>query len=99
MINKQKGFGQIVLIILLLLGIIALSAFSFYYLKFKGGVGQNKTSLYTSPTPTRSPATKTEVGNISEKTDTKTLQTELDATSLESIDTDLDSLNASAGGI
>lgn len=97
--NYQEGFGQVLLIVALTVGIIALSATSYYLLKAQGKAPVGNTTLYSSPTPEETPATKTEIGAISNSNDTKTIESEINSTDLDSIDSDLNTLLGSANSI
>lgn len=94
-----KGFTGIGVIVGLVVGIFILSATSFYVLKGK----KNATSVTQRESetamvePTSTPAAQEAA--ISEKTDTVTLEQELNDTDLDSIDKELDSLDTSANSL
>ena len=97
--SDQKGFAQIILVFALVLGIVVLSATSYYLLKAQGKAPVGNSTLYNSPTPVETPVAKTEIGAISNSTDTKTIESEINSTDLDSIDSDLNDLLGSANSI
>lgn len=98
-INNERGFAQLILVVALVLGIVALSATSYYLLKAQGKAPVGQNTLYTSPTPVETPATSTEIGAISNLSDTKTIESEINSTDLDSIDSDLNNLLGVANSI
>jgi len=90
--KQQKGFVQIALIIFLILGIVILSAVSFYLLKSKGQEPvMNVSEVVESPAASVNPVT--------ESNDTKSIEIDLNTTELDSFDTDLNNLDSSAGSL
>lgn len=97
--KTESGFGQIILIVVLVLGIVALSATSYYLLKAQGKAPVGQSTLYPTATPTEVPVTSSEIGAISNLNDTKTIESEINSTDLDSIDSDLNSLLGVANSI
>lgn len=97
----EKGFAQLILIVALVLGIVALSATSYYLLKAQGKAPAGQSTLYptTAPTETQVTKTETEIGAISNLNDTKTIESEINSTDLDSIDSELNSLLGVADSI
>lgn len=96
---ENGGFAQVVLILVLSLGIVALSATSYYLLKAQGKAPVGQSTLYPVTIPTETPVAKTEIGAISSLKDTKTIETEIANTDLDSIDSELNSLLGVANSI
>lgn len=84
--KNQKGTSILLVIGALFLIILVASAASYYLLKSAGKIPE-----------TTSPATS--ATGISDADDAKTLGGELDATTIDSIDADLNSLDASASSL
>lgn len=106
MANKQiktkkieSGFAQLILIVALVLGIVALSATSYYLLKAQGKAPVGQSTLYPTATPTEAPVAGSEIGTISNLNDTKTIENEINSTDLDSIDSELNSLLGAANSI
>ncbi len=101
--KQEKGFAQIILIVGLLVGIVVMSAVSFYLLKAKGEAPVMTTaSVGTSPVPTSTstPAsTQVSSDTLTKSDDTKSIETDLNNTSLDSFDSDLNNLSTSAGSL
>lgn len=90
---KQKGIAQIAVLIALILLVITVSAASYYLLK---NMGKAPTTgivpvSYFTPTPTPS--------GVSDSDDPSVIESELDATSLDSIEGDLNNLETSASSL
>ena len=99
--KNQKGFIQIIIIVFLIVGIIAVSAVSYFILKPNNkSTSQTQveesqeTTSNSTPGATAEPPVQ-EVGSISTSTNTKTIEKELNDTDLDSIDSDLESLETS----
>jgi len=84
--RNQKGASIILVVGGLFLVILLASAASYYLLKSTGKIPG-----------TASPATST--SEISDADDAKTLEGEIDGTTIDSIDTDLNNLDASASSL
>lgn len=82
---RQKGIAQIAVLIALILLVIAASAASYYILK-SGGKAPTTGIV---PTP----------AGVSDSDDPSVIESELDATSLDSIDNDLNNLETSASSL
>ena len=89
----RQGFIQIIIIVFLIMGIIAVSLASFFVLNTKKEETR-ETILISGPAAGEESAIQ-EVGSISTSTDTKTIEKELNDTDLDSIDSDLESLEDS----
>ncbi len=84
--TNQKGTSIVLVIGALFLIILVASAASYHLLKSAG-----KIPAITSPT--------TSGTGISDSDDTKTLEEEIDTTTIDSIDADLNNLDASASSL
>ena len=82
--KNESGVFQLVIIVVLVVGILVLSAVSYYVLKSQG-----KAPVALVPNISQ-------LGPISASTDTNTIETELNDTQIDSIDSDLKDLDASA---
>lgn len=97
--KQDSGFAQLILIVALVLGIVALSATSHYLLKAQGKAPVGQSTLYPTATPTEAPVAGSEIGTISNLNDTKTIESEINSTDLDSIDSELNSLLGAANSI
>jgi len=84
--RNQKGTSVILVVVGLFLVILVASAASYYLLKSAGKIPG-----------TASPGTS--VSEISDSDDATTLESEIDATTIDSIDSDLNGLDASASSL
>lgn len=87
---RQKGIAQIAVLVILTLLIVIASAVSYYLLKSMGKAPTTGIVPVRYFTPTPTPA------GVSDFDDPSTIEAELDATSLDSIDNDLNDLETSA---
>lgn len=89
----QKGFSSFTFIFVLGLLLVFASAGTFYYLKFQGKINSSSfpfMQIKSSPSP------KPTSSGISTSTDVSVVEEELDGTTIDSIDQELDELDSSA---
>ena len=86
----RQGFIQIIIIAFLIMGIIAVSAVSYFILK-----PNNKSTSQTQVEESQETSSNSTLDSISTSTDTKTIEKELNDTDSDSIDSDLESLEDS----
>lgn len=89
---RQKGISQIPILVILLILVIAASAASYYVLKSAGKAPSRGIFPLVTPTPTPSV-------EISDSDEPDVIESELDTTSLESVDNDLKDLETSAASL
>lgn len=89
---REKGFSPIIVIVGLVALFIAASAGAYYFLKFTGKSPYEKLEVSTiSPTPSQAA--------ISTSEDPKVIEKEIDDTTINSIDTDINNLETSASAL
>lgn len=92
----QKGFSAVTLLVVLAIIFVLVSAGSFYYLKFQGkSLTSSLPFVQVAVTPTPEPTTS----GISTSTDISITEKELDETTIDSIDTELNKLDSSASSL
>jgi len=90
---RQKGIAQIAVLLALILLVIAASAASYYILKNMGKAPTTGIVPVSYFTPAPTPA------GVSDSDDPSVIESELNATSLDSIDNDLNNLETSASSL
>ncbi len=89
----QKGFSSFTLIFVLVALLILVSAGSFYYLKSQGKV---LPASFPFMQAEESPSPKPTPSGVSTSTEITVVEEELDGTTIDSIDKELDELDSSA---
>ena len=90
---RQKGFGQITILIALVIVVVLASAASYYILKSAG----KAPSQGLVPVATSTPQAPT--GEVSDSDEASVIESELNSTTLDSIDTDIQNLETSASSL
>jgi len=90
---RQKGIAQIAVLLALILLVVAVSAASYYILKNMGKVPTTGIVPVSYFTPAPTPA------GVSDSDDPSVIESELDATNLDSVEGDLNNLETSASSL
>lgn len=94
--KNQKGFSAVTLLVVLAIIFVLFSASSFYYLKFQGKIPtSNFPFLQVATTSTPEPT----ASGVSTSTDISTVEKELDETTIDSVETELNKLGSSASSL
>ena len=90
---RQKGIVQITVLVVLILLVITASAASYYILKSMGKAPTTGIVPVSNLTPTPTP------GGVSDSDDPSVIESELNATSLDSTEGDINNLETSASSL